>query len=208
MSDLPDWLKDTDGDKTAATAPQSSSPAAKGDSELGDAVATTGRKSMELKSRPEPSPISQCCRWCMAIVSLLFFIIFVTSASFQSNDAGGSAIAWWLFYSLHAVLAALCFSLRCAKNLACIAKPVQFLATCMVIFSIVMMSISLKQLVEAHESNPGPDSERWNDKEEKSYEVAGAALGLISALYHVLMWHFCSGRGKAESKPETNDDNV
>jgi hypothetical protein len=206
MSDLPDWLKDTDGDKTAATAPQSSSPA-KEDPELGATSATSGKR-MELKSRPEPSAISRCCGWCMAIVSLLFFIIFVTSASFQSNDAGGSAIAWWLFYSLHAVLAALCFSLRCAKKLACISKPVQFLATCMVIFSIVMVSISTKQLVDAHESNPGPDSERWNDKEEKSYEVAGAGLGLVSALYHVLMWHFCSGRSKAESKPESNDENV
>jgi hypothetical protein len=207
MSDLPDWLKETDGDKTAATAaPQSAAPT--GDSEPGTNSATASTSSMELKSRPEPSPISRCCRWCMAIVSLLFFIIFVTSATFQNNDSGGSAFLWGLFYSAHAVLAALCFSLRCAKNLACIAKPVQFLSACMVIFSIVMVSISMKQLVDAHESNPGPDSERWNDREEKSYEVAGAALGLVSALFHVLMWHFCSGTSKVESKPESNDENV
>jgi len=59
-----------------------------------------------------------------------------------------------------------------------------------------MVAISGKQFADANPANEGEDSNSFNDKEEKALEVSGASLGLVSAIYHVMIWKFCCQKSK------------
>jgi hypothetical protein len=103
------------------------------------------------------------------------------------------------------VLAAACLFLRCGRGVTCIEKPVQILAVVMLLFSMGLVGYSIYLLTDASESNAGPDAENFNDKEEKAYEVAGAGLGLVSAIFHVVMWQCCSTK-KNKNGSDSGDD--
>lgn len=189
---VPEWLKDTNTNNDASKDVESNAP-----------TSTPTLSSVEMATpadaaaaAPSESACGRCLKLMSCGISLCFFAIFVASATFQGNDTGNSAIVWTIFYALHAVVAGACMVLQCCNVLPCVEKPVLSLASSMLIWSIIMVVTTSIKLSDAESggADQGGDSANWNDKEEKAYEVAGAALGLASGLYHVLVRKFCVKR--------------
>ena len=81
-------------------------------------------------------------------------------------------------------------------------KPLTALGFAMLVFSLGMVTASAVKLSKADASDAGEDAAKFNDKEEKAYEVAGAALGLVSAIYHIAVWKFCCQSAKKGNHDE------
>ena len=201
MSHSPDWLQDS------GPPPKGSVSSAAADSnnftsslELDDGAAPTSTSTAaEAGSSGSCVPkFVKCLNWS---TSLFFLGIFILSATFQENDGSGSII-WLLYYALHAVMVAFYFFFRACANVACVDKPLLALGGAMLIFSVVMVSISAAKLSSADASDPGQDAAKFNDKEEKAFEVAGSTLGLISAMYHIAIWKFCCQSAKKENEDD------
>jgi hypothetical protein len=187
---LPAWLqqKNSNNDTTSADGPTK-------DTEMGNMM------SVELDSNTPapnsaaatylagaPTRLGQCKKWTCIIVSTILFVLFVASSTFQQNDTGGSAITYLLFYALHAIVAGayLLSYCLCTPRLF---KVVQTLGVSMMIWSIVFIILSSVQYTNTDSggTNAGGDNPNATKKEEIAYEIAGATLGLASAMYHVFI---------------------
>lgn len=189
----PDWLK---GSNTSSPATQEDKDSANFTSSLEIDDNPTASPSVAQSSSSTPKEKSQfwtkCVRYSNWGISLGLLVIFIIAAIVQDNDAS-SSLNWLLFYAFHATTAAVFFFFRaCFKSMReCMDKPLLALGAGMLVWSIVMVGISGKKLSDAKSSDPGGDSSKFNDKEEKALEVAGAAIGMFSAIYHVMIWKFC-----------------
>jgi hypothetical protein len=195
-SNLPEWLQDNNKDVESNPTPASS-----GALEMESPETTTPAATNETHSSSTPTrSAGRCLRWTNIAVSLFFFVIFVASAIFKKGDGGGSAILWLLFYIMHAVTAGTCLLLQSCCRKPCVERPVMFLAVSMVVWSIIMVAMSGKQLADTPAGGPdaGGDNNNWSNRQEKAYELAGASLGLASGLYHVLIYKCCKKNDNKE----------
>lgn len=201
-NNVPGWLQNTDDDgkRDEENGASNAGGSAKDSLEMEDT-----NKNIAKTESGHAQRGGRCFLWMTSIVSLFFLVIFVISAFFQGNDTDGRGVVWWIFYALHAVLAACCLCLRWAKCVVCIEKPVQLLSGLMVVYSIVLIAISAKKVSDATTSAPGGDSEAFNDKEEKTLELSGASLGLASAIFHIILWKCAGGGKRAGSANDTEE---
>jgi hypothetical protein len=133
------------------------------------------------------------------VFSFSFVCLFTVSAVIQINDE--DSLGWLLFYAFHATLAALCV----IQNLLCFPqKLVLGLAAAMMNWSIVLVIIFALRLHNTEHGGPdeGGDDPNRNAREEIEVEVAGAALGLISALYHAVWMNRCSSSSKSSGSTD------
>lgn len=189
---VPEWTNTTsDASKDVEFNAPASNPTIMSSVEL-DTIDTTPAGAV-ASTAPSERTGGRCLKWMNSGISLFFFAIFVASAIFKTNDAGGVSVLWTLFYSLQAIVAGACLVLQCCLKLPCVRKPVLGLAVSMLVWSIIMVIITSINLADAPGGGPseGGDNNDWTNREEKAYELAGAALGLASALYHVLVWKYC-----------------
>jgi len=190
----PDWLKGDNTSSPAATQEDKDSANFTSSLEIDDNP--TASPSVAAQSSSTPKEKSEFCtkfiRYLNWSISLGLLAIFIISAVLQGNDAS-SSLNWLLFYAFHATTAALFFFFRACfqKMRECMDKPLLALGAGMLVWSIIMVGISGKKLSDASSSNAGGDSSKFNDKEEKALEVAGATFGMFSAIYHVMVWKFC-----------------
>ena len=107
---------------------------------------------------------------------------------------------------MHAILAALFLLFKSFFSIwkAKVDRLLLILCLGMSIWSVVMVVKSSIQVFQA--AGEGEDSENFSDQEEKFFELAGAALGFISAVYHVLFWSFCRKDGVESPKIKTAED--
>jgi hypothetical protein len=152
-----------------------------------DTTPTMGNNSTSSTTNGKCSKV--CNYICMAISAFLF-ILFVASSVVQDNDTGGSAIVYLLFYALHAIVAGLYLLSTCLCTQRC-AKGVIALGVGMFVWSVVFVIISSVQVSKLTPADDiveeGGDNPHATKKEEIAYEIAGAALGMCSTMYHIFM---------------------
>jgi Transmembrane family 220, helix len=133
-------------------------------------------------------------KFILIIISVALMILWVYSAIVQGNDADNSLV-WKFFYVMHAVCAGIFVVVRLffADKGEVIVKPFASLLVLMAIWSVVLIVISSIARSGAKEggSEEGGDAPQFTDSEEKSLEIAGAALCLASALYHLIVLKCC-----------------
>jgi hypothetical protein len=198
-TETPSWLSGKTTDEEAA-ATASSGNFSTVEINQPDATTTTAAASTS-HSEGRCGKIVQCVIY---TISTALFAIFIASAVLQDNDSDG--LAWRLFYAFHAVTAGLFVVARlCFMATApCFDKPLTALAICMMIWSIILVAIASKNLANAKSggSKEGGDSDKFTDKEEKAYEVAGSALGLASVLFHLILWKFSLRKNNTKNNDE------
>lgn len=126
-----------------------------------------------------PGPAARTFTWRSILfytVSILLFALFIYAAVVQNNDS--DAVVWYLFYALHAVLPATVI-LHCVFP----AKVTYVLSAVMVLYSLVLIIISAVNLAGVKEGEKTQNGQS-SLQEELAFELGGACLGLISAVYH------------------------
>jgi hypothetical protein len=214
--ETPDWLKADNGDSrktnnggassdydngefttvaTGAPSPPDIESTGGGGKKMKRASSSSSREPDRTCSCSSPS---RCLLLFRHGTSVFFVALFAISASFQGNDASASLL-WMLFYALHAVAAALFLVFACCVGLPCLDRPMVGLGAAMAVWSVVLVTVSAIRLAGAAAGGPraGGDASAFTDREEKALEVAGAALGLVSALYHTIVWKYCAGKSAA-----------
>lgn len=189
-SEVPAWLQgnnNTTSDAASPDVPSKDAEMTVVDIET-PAVATT--KDDTIASTEQTTKCSKVTKCIALTISAFLFVLFIASSVVQDNDTGGSAILYLIFYALHAIVAgAYIFShFMCKLRFT---RLVTGLGGGMLIWSIVLVVISSVQYSNTTAADDitdaGGDNPNATKKEEIAYEIAGAALGAASALYHVCM---------------------
>lgn len=120
---------------------------------------------------------------------LILAALFVYSFAVQFNDASDMA-SWLAFYAAHVLFALVCIIVLspccCGSNISGQGRIVLLASAAVLgIWSVVMVILSAVDLskTEAGGEERGGDNDGATEREEKAYEVAGAAVGLVSAMY-------------------------
>jgi hypothetical protein len=151
------------------------------------------KKNDDTVNIPSTEQSSKCSKVmkCIALsISALLFVLFIASSVVQDNDTDGSAILYLIFYALHAIVAGAYFF----SHFMCQVRMSRFvtgLGSAMLIWSIgfiINSSIDYSRTTAADDiTKAGGDIPNASNKEGIAYEIAGATLGAISALYHICM---------------------
>jgi hypothetical protein len=186
---VPVWLQDSDDDalkyvESAASPPTSTTIPSETDAPPSPNVDRSGRS---------------CCRYTHYIISIIFFALFVASAVFKKGDSGGISIVWTIFYVMHAVTVGACLIFLSCCKVPCVKKPLVMLVSSMTVWSITMVVFSALEVSKTLSGGPanGGGNQNWTNKQEKAYQLGGAVLGLVSALYYILL---CWLSGKGDNK--------
>ena len=196
MADTPDWLQvdDKNNNKEGAETLSPSSPPSSPfmDDDDDDAAARTcGCSSRQIGAVT------------LNVISFIFLDIFIYSAIVQDDD---DKLLWFLYYSLHAALAALFLLARlCNWNTTWFVRSLLLSVVCMSGFATFMMWTSVtdyQNVVDKTNANTNNDG----DREDTVYKMGGAAVGGLSVLYHVLIWECGSSGGKQNDKDDNDAD--
>ncbi len=147
-----------------------------------------------------PTPKKNRCRFISLLsVSAFFFALFIYSASVQKNDPDG--LQWLLFYSFHASVAGM-FIL----HISCFFpdKVIYFVSSAMSIWSAVFIVIAAVKLHDAIVNGGkyvSQDIPGLSTHEELIFELVGALLTLMSALYHMIMTKCCGNKKVTQEEP-------
>ena len=192
-SEVPAWLQGNSNENTNDAANPIVSSTMK-DAEMTavdiETPATNKDDNVHIPSTEQTSRCSKVKK-CMGLtISACLFLIFIGSSVVQDNDTGGTAILYLIFYALHAVVAGAYFFSHFIFRLR-LSRFVLGLGSGMLIWSIVFVILSSVQYSNTFSADDitdaGGDNPNATKKEEIAYEIAGAALGAVSALYHVGM---------------------
>jgi hypothetical protein len=134
---------------------------------------------------------SRCETCVLAGIGLFFFALFLLSAIFQHNDQG--VLVWIIFYYALAVLAlvgvalhgGLFVSHRQTGGGGAFMRALDGFCLALLLYAIVLAIISAVKLAGASPDDAGADAENLNDVEEKGFELGGAILGMLSAMFHL-----------------------
>uniref|UniRef100_A0A7S4ARS8 Uncharacterized protein n=1 Tax=Pseudo-nitzschia australis TaxID=44445 RepID=A0A7S4ARS8_9STRA len=142
-----------------------------------------------------PGSACSCKTVCFGLVSLFLLVLFVYSASVQTNDVGG--VQWIVFYALNAAVpAAFLVYYRFCVPIA----PVYALVAATSAWSVVYIAIAaanVKNTPAGGATDGTGDNDGQTLKEEYIFELAGASLALFSSLYHAGVARFCVDRNHA-----------
>ena len=160
--------------------------------------------SSKNKNAQESSSSSRVSFVCglLTVVSLLLLILFVYSASVQANDSDG--LQWTVYYSFVAAVPALYLVFYLCSCGPAAALAIYVLSTAVGIWSIVVIVISALKLQEvSNDDGEETGTTTTNDigdvgdnpnqtvQQEVSLELGGAAIGLVSSVYHATMTLCC-----------------
>lgn len=143
------------------------------------------------------------CRNCRRTIHLALLLIlgalFTYSFVVQFND-GADVALWLVFYVAQAAVAFLGVVILspCGPNRG--RSVLLSAALIMGLWSVVMIILSSIDLAktEAGGEETGGDNDGATEREEKAYEVAGAALGLASAMYVACLAKAAAPEGNEE----------
>lgn len=141
------------------------------------------------------------CFVCSIAVSLLLFAAFIYSAYVQFNDPDPAL--WTSFYVLHAILVVLALI-----PMPVLARGVFALAGVTAIFSIVLIVLNAIELSKGGLDDEESHRDGTTKTEELSYELAGASIGLFSALFHSCLAYRRrrqNGADSVEGEADAND---
>jgi len=172
------------------------------------AAELTAENAVEEDGAPKDLSLLKCCtdfRLCwlsMIAASIILTATFAYSAIVQYNDAD-SVASYATFYAFHAVLP---FSIVLQQTLGrwrgCCDRGAKRLfwaaAGALACWSVALIVIPAAKLPLIERGGPevGGDNDGATESEELVYEIAGAALGLLSTIYHVV-WIQVSGASSA-----------
>mmetsp|Transcript_31943 Transcript_31943/g.52728 ORF Transcript_31943/g.52728 Transcript_31943/m.52728 type:complete len:222 (-) Transcript_31943:242-907(-) len=195
------WLKEEglapDSGSGTADAPASST-------QFSNADVSTDEAAAEPK---EPSSSRKGCGkgTFLFFVSIVFLALFVYSAVVQDND--NDSLLWLFFYALHAAIP--CVFL--VHYFICFPQNIVYgLSAIMIIYScalIVIASINLSKTGAGGAKQGTGNEDDRTLQEELIFEVAGAGIGLLSALYHVMVTMCCVTK-KEEAAPDITEEAV
>lgn len=189
-SSTPDWLQANDAEvaasggfsadlaKVISDEPENS-PKTKRNSN------TTSDSSGGGHSPTSRPPFCSCRTISLLLVSGILLALWIYSATVQKNDLQG--IQWIVFYSLHATLAAtfivywLCWFPE---------KVLYVLSAAMSVWSIVYIVMASIQLSKTDKGGANTENER-TEFEDTAFELGGACVALLNALYHGCMARCC-----------------
>ena len=202
----PEWLEDNGETPTPSTGANTSSLSI---DQFGESKTD---ESAEKKSRfcSFGCFLNLINRTCVLnLISLAFAVLFVYSAIVQTNDS--DAIQWIIFYSVNAAVPVLFV----VQYTFCSCLPVKLtiqLSVVSAIWSIVYIvisSVNVRDVLEATSATDAAVSANATDAavsasatdvgdndnqtllEEAIFENAGASIGLLSALYHIIVAKCC-----------------
>ena len=136
----------------------------------------------------------RCCNIksvCLIGISTIILALFLYASVVQYNDPDSAK--WAIYYGLQAAIPLL-FLLHFFTWIGTTAMVFCAVSLGMIIWSIVMIvliSIELKNLL-------GEEGYDAYQREEFVNELSGVSLGIVSALYHVIITRSCVGRGQDE----------
>lgn len=201
-SEVPAWLQGNNNNNNNDTddAANPDVTATMKDEEMGNMTAvdvdtptaapTTSKDDHQIASTEQTSKCSKVTKCIVLSISAFLFVLFIASSVVQDNDTGGTAVVYLIFYALHAIVAGAYFF----SNFMCRVRLNQLvtgLGGGMLVWSIVFIIISSVQYSNTTSADDvtdaGGDNPNATKKEEIAYEIAGAALGAISAVYHICM---------------------
>ena len=149
----------------------------------------------EVSTEAAATPVKK--RWgsiALLVVSTIFFAIFLYSAIVQQND--GDGLQWIFFYAIHATIPGMfLFHYFCCFP----DKLIYGLSAAMACWSVAFLIISSIDLskTETGGAKVGTgDEDNLTFHTELAFEVAGSALTLASAFYHIIMMKCCVGKKK------------
>ncbi len=196
--EVPAWLQGSNNKNT--TDDDTANPAMK-DTEMGnmtavdidttEAAATSkNNNENDIASTEQTSTCGKVMKCIVLSISAFLFVLFVASSVVQDNDTGVTAFVYLIFYAFHAIVAgAYFFSHFMCKSM--LTQLVTGLGGGMLGWSIVLVVLSSidysKTTAQDDVTDAGGDNPNATKKEEIAYEIAGAALGVISSIYHVCM---------------------
>lgn len=197
-SGTPDWLQTNDEEAAASGGFAADLEKVTSDEPAEDSPTNKKKKRKSSTTRdtsagddsPSRPPLCSCRTIFLLLVSGIFMALWIYSAIVQNNDLQG--IQWIVFYSLHASLAAtfMVYWLCCFPE-----KVLYLLAAAMSVWSIVYVIIASIQLSKTDKG--GADTENGRSEfEDIAYELGGACVALLSALYHGCMAKYCIKTGK------------
>jgi uncharacterized membrane protein (UPF0136 family) len=190
----PDWLKNDQPTDLEANNTKSSSswtevpPPPPSTSTAGQSVSNSGSD----EKAGGKSSVGCCCENFASLISLLFVGIFAASAYFHDRDSN-IAILWVVFFSVHAAIAF--FSVvtrRCCRGW--FEKAVSGVAFSGMVWGIVMVVLTALEYQKTEGGGPkeGGLNDKLTEKEEKLVPVIGAALGVVSGFFHILLYSCCA----------------
>ena len=177
----PSWLQETGTDTNNSPAVAAASP-----------TPSPALNGMEDEEEEYPGG-GRGRRWgptiALGMVSTLFLVLFVYAAVVNTNDGEGFRVMWICFYALHAILSGLTIVHRVGCSCAALGTLLPSVATFLVVWSTALMILASVQASRTDSGGPeeGGDIDGRDEKEEHIFEAAGAGLGLLSALFHLLV---------------------
>lgn len=161
QSEKPDWLKSGDS---------SSHQVKDGDN--------FGMEGAGADVSPPAAPKRRLCTtFCICAVSSVILAAFIYATVVQHNDLDKNL--WSSFYGLQAAIPAI-FLVHYFSTTQLLDKVIYFLSSGMIVWSIVFIVLISRELVQQDE----PDADM---REEYIFELSGACLGLLSAMYHTIL---------------------
>ena len=125
-------------------------------------------------------------------ISTLLLVLFLYSAVTQHNDNDG-VFVWILFYYSNAFLAALALTFYFGlykSSPALVTNGLYLVAGLIWLWALILAIMSGIAFANASSEDEGGDAASFNDKEEKAFEMSGALLGLVAAVFHGLAFKY------------------
>jgi hypothetical protein len=180
-----------------ADAPGSSSHWSAGEKEPSTTDSSNWQQDASSSAVPkqEPKKRGRCLLWFKLALGIILTVLFVISASLEFNDTS-RVIMWFLFYLFNAILAGVgVIRPFCLTQL--LSKPILLVSGCMLVWAVVLVGLAASDLAKTKPggSTEGGDADNRTYRQEVGFELGGAILGLLSAIYHVVMVMCCDKKG-------------
>ena len=135
-----------------------------------------------------PPPVAPkwrlCKTFCTCAVSSVILAAFIYATVVQHNDHDKNL--WSSFYGLQAAIPVI-FLVHYFFTTQVLDKVIYFLSSGMIVWSIVFIILISQELGELVQQD-APDVDM---REEYIFELSGASLGLLSAMYHTILTFCC-----------------
>jgi hypothetical protein len=200
ITETPDWMKgsaQTDGNKDSMAsndlelaAVDGTEPAAAGAAAVDGPSASSGR--------PSDQGGSGCkyLKYFGWFISLCLLVLFIASATYQDNDESKKWL-WILFYAFNA--ATVCIFVVAKNCPPSSEKLISAWGLAMISWGIGMVVWTVIDFVQAGEEDKEKDAtENISEYTERAYDFGGAGFGLLSSVYHYVVWKCCCKEPKRD----------
>jgi hypothetical protein len=200
ITDTPDWMKNnapSDGKDSMAGNDLELSPV--DDTEPAAAAANDASASSDRPS-DQGGNACKCLKYLNWFISLCLLVLFIASAAYQDNDTS-QKILWILFYAFNAATVCLFVVAKsCPQTLqASSEKLLSAWGLAMIAWGIGMLVWTTIDFVQTdNDGSEGQDSDNLDAYTEAAFEFGGAGFGLLSSIYHFVVWKCCCKQPKRD----------